>query len=107
MVSSYFMGCHSRQKTATARLTLWEEHVGAVDESRSYTLKNLIVRVYQSTKYLTMGGEAAEIFRFDDIGTVAIQPDGNCEDNITLQSLVCPIWTHIRHVSSAKHVWNL
>ena len=43
-------------QTATARVTLWEDNVGAFNEGRSYILKNFVVRVYQSTSYLSMGG---------------------------------------------------
>ena len=47
-------------QTATGRVTLWEDNIGAFDEGRSYILKNFVVRVYQSTKYLSMGGDATE-----------------------------------------------
>ena len=57
-------------RSATSRVTLWEEHVGALKQGKSYILKNFVVRVYQSTKYLGMGGDATEIVLTDDIGEV-------------------------------------
>ena len=39
-------------ESATSRVTLWEEQVGVLEQGRSYILKNFVVRVYQSTKYL-------------------------------------------------------
>ena len=54
-------------QTATARVTLRKDNVGAFNEGRSYILKNFVVRVYQSTKYLSMGGDATEIVPIEDI----------------------------------------
>ena len=72
-------------QTGTARVTLWEDHVGALDEGRSYTLKNFVVRMYQSAKYLSMGGDATEIVPIEDIGVVATASDG--EEEITLHNV--------------------
>ena len=74
-------------QTATARVTLWEDHVGAVDEGRSYTLKNFVVRMYQSAKYLSMGGDATEIVPIEDIGVVATASDNDGEEEITLHNV--------------------
>ena len=62
-------------KTGTARVTLWEENVGKVEEGRRYTRKNFVVRVYQD---LTMG-EDAEVIAIEDIGTVALLPEEDSE----------------------------
>ena len=64
-------------KTGTARVTLWEENVGKVEEGRSYTL---------TTKYLTMGG-VAEVIAIEDIGTVALLPEEDSEHEVTLQNV--------------------
>ena len=45
-------------ETGTARVTQWEDSVGAFEEG---ILENFVVRVYQSTKYLRMGGDATKI----------------------------------------------
>ena len=57
-------------KSSTARVALWEDNVGIMQQGRSYTLKNFVARVFQSIKYLTMGGEGAELIPIKDIGTV-------------------------------------
>ena len=67
-------------KSSTARVTLWEENVGIMQQGRSYTLKNFVVRVFQSVKYLTMGGEGAELIPIKDIGAVALQSDSSDPD---------------------------
>ena len=77
-------------KSSTARVALWEDNVGSMEQGRSYTLKNFVVRVFQSIKYLTMGGEGAELIPIKDIGTVALQSkaqDLDCEavlHNVTI-----------------------
>ena len=75
-------------QTATARVTLWEDNVGAFNEGSSYILKNFVVRVYQSTKYLSMGGDATEIVPIEDIGVVAAASDINEEEEVTLHNVV-------------------
>ena len=69
-------------KTATAKVTLWEDNVGAFNEGRSHILKNFVVRMYQSTKYLSMGGDATEIVPIEDIGVVAAAFDINDEEEV-------------------------
>ena len=75
-------------QTATARVTLREDHVGAFDEGRSYILKNFVIRVYQSTKYLGMGGDATEIIPVEDIGVVAATSDTDDEEEVTLHNVM-------------------
>ena len=75
-------------KTATAKVTLWEDNVGAFDEGRSYILKNFVVRVYQSTKYLSMRGDATEIVPIEDIGVVAAASNINDEEEVTVHNVV-------------------
>ena len=75
-------------KTATARVTLWENNVGAFEEGRSYLLKGFVVRVYQSTKYLSMGGDATKIIPVEDIGVVAAASDTDDEEEVTLHNVV-------------------
>ena len=75
-------------QTTTARVTLWEDNVGAFNEGRSYILKNFVIRVYQSTKYLSMGGDATEIVPIEDIAVVAAESNINDEEEVTLYSVV-------------------
>ena len=35
-------------KSSSARVALWEDNVGIMQQGRSYTLKNFVVRVFQS-----------------------------------------------------------
>ena len=75
-------------QTATARVTLWEDNVGASNEGRSYILKNFVITVYQSTKYLSMGREATKIVPNEDIGVVAAASDTKGEEEVTLHNVV-------------------
>ena len=62
--------------SGTARVTVWEGNVNAMEKEKSYCLKNFMIREYQSTKYLTMAKEGSEIM---DIGAVAEQGDRDDE----------------------------
>ena len=77
-------------RSATSRVALWEEHVGALEQGKSYILKNFVVRVgvYQSTKYLGMGGDATEIVLTDDIGEVHVASNIQIEEVVTLKNVV-------------------
>ena len=75
-------------RSATSRVTLWEEHVGALKQGKSYILKNFVVRVYQSTKYLGMGGDTTEIVLTDDIGEVHVASNIQIEEEVTLKNVV-------------------
>ena len=55
--------------SGTTKLTLWEEHVEEMELGRSYYLQNYVVRVYQSTKYLSRG-ESSKLVAIQDIGGV-------------------------------------
>ena len=69
-------------RSSTAKVSLWEEHVNAMKEHKSYCLKNFIVREFQSTKYLSMCKENTEIILIDDIGVVVERSDD--EDEISV-----------------------
>ena len=71
-------------QTATARVTLWEDNVGAFNEGKSYILKSFVERVSQLTKYLSMGEDATEIVPIKDIGVVAATSHINDEEEVTL-----------------------
>ena len=59
-------------RSATSKVTLWEEHVGALEQGKNYILKKFVVRVYQSTKYLGMGGDATKIVLTDHVKPLKI-----------------------------------
>ena len=74
-------------KSSTARVALWEDNIGLMQQGSSYTLKNFVVRVFQSIKYLTMGGEGAELILIKDIGTVALQHSTNPDSEVVLHDV--------------------
>ena len=53
--------------TATAKLTVWESYVYVLDKQSCYTLKNVVVQEYASTKYLSMPKEGCEFIKIGDI----------------------------------------
>ena len=71
--------------TATAKVSLWQEHVNTLSEHKCYSLKNFLVREYQSRKYLSMSKVATEVTPIDDIGVVVEQAD--TEDEVTIQNV--------------------
>ena len=61
--------------------------MNAMEEHKSYCLKNFIDQDFQSTKYLSMCKEGTEIILIDDIGVVAEQSDDQDEfviKNVTI-----------------------
>ena len=55
--------------SATAKVTLWEEHIGKLSENSSYKLQNFVVREWDATKYLSMTRDST-ISSIPDIGKV-------------------------------------
>ena len=47
--------------SATAKVTLWEEHNGTLVENSSYKLTNFQVREYAAVKSLSSGREGSQI----------------------------------------------
>ena len=77
--------------SGTARVSVWEGNMNAMENDRYYCPKNFMVREYQSTKYLTMAKEGSEIIRIEDIGAVIEQGDRDDElwvmNNVTVASV--------------------
>ena len=66
--------------TSTARLTLWQENVDTLTINGSYHLSGMVVREFQTQKYLSMARIGTEIKEIEDIGDVIAQPhDGTTE----------------------------
>ena len=61
--------CIVSDHTDTARVVLWEDHCGELDEGKSYCLEQFRVREYACIKYLSMSGSAC-INELEDIGEV-------------------------------------
>ena len=55
---------------SAAKVTLWQNDIGRMLEGKSYRLSNVVVRCYQSTKYLSMPKEGGLIIECDDLGDV-------------------------------------
>ena len=88
-------------KSSTARVALWEDNVGIMQQGRSYTLKNFVVRVFQSIKYLTMGDEGAELIPIKDIGTVALQHNADPDCEVVLHDV-----TIVLHLDTVRACLN-
>ena len=58
-------------RTAAARMTLWEADIEHMKEGKSYKLTNFVVRTYQGSKYLSMPKEGANLDEIADIGEIA------------------------------------
>ena len=65
--------------TSTARLTLWEDRVNTMFDGDSYALRNVVVRQFRGTKYLSMAKSGSTITGTDDIGAT-IEYDPECDD---------------------------
>ena len=61
--------CKLSDSTGTARLVLWEDHIGQVTEQHTYTFKDATVRVFEDNKYISLGSSAV-IQETADIGDV-------------------------------------
>ena len=92
-------------QTGVAKICLWEERVSCIKEHKSYCLKNLVVREFQSTKYFSMLKEGTDISLIDVIGTVAQQTNSEEEllviENVTI--IEVHTWTSTKPVYSAKY----
>ena len=60
--------------TAATRVVLWEEHVNALEEGKSYHLKNFHIKEFQSRKHLSMPKNDFEITQIDNIKNTVDPP---------------------------------
>lgn len=67
--------------SGTAKITFWEEHVGCMQQGRSYMLKEFVVWTFQSTKYLSRGVNS-ELIQIADIGLVHRSQVPNSTDGV-------------------------
>ena len=74
-------------QTGAVRVCLWEDHVHCMEKKKCYSLKNFVVREFQSTKYLSMPKEGTEIVEIDDIGDVAKDFGSSEEEILVLQNV--------------------
>ena len=68
--------------TGTARLTLWEEEIGSMDDNSSYQLKGVTVRQFKGKRFLSTSKGISCILEADDIGSVDEQSEED-DDNIS------------------------
>ena len=71
--------------TAPARLTLWEDDIGTLQEFQSYKFHQMNVRCFKNEKYFTKPRDVATIEPIDDIGEVA--DDDLPNDSITISGV--------------------
>ena len=68
--------------TSTARLTLWQENVDTLTINGSYHLSRMVVRTFQTQKYLSMAHIGTEIKEIEDIGDIITQPHDGSLPNV-------------------------
>ena len=79
-------------KTATARLTVWEAEIGKIEAGKSYDLTGLVVREFRGRKFLSTSKDKSNIVDAEDIGEVADETAGdNSPTNMTNPSYS---WVH-------------
>ena len=75
-------------RSGTAKLTLWEDNVGEIQQGRSYALKDFVVRQYQTIKYLSKG-EGSQLVMVGDIGPVlSSEVPKRVDDEVVLKQVV-------------------
>ncbi len=57
-------------KSATGRVTVWENEIGVIKEQKSYKLGGMVVREYRGQKFLSTSKEKSHIELIEDIGEV-------------------------------------
>lgn len=74
--------------TSTAKVTLWEQYIGILQDGKSYKLNNFVVREYKNIKFLSMPREGSTITEIEDIGDVEEVPlDSDGEERQQLKQL--------------------
>ena len=58
-------------------VTLWESYIGALQQDKSYSLKNFAVREFANRKYLSIVKEESEIVPIEDIGEVSVDTNND------------------------------
>ena len=61
--------------SSTATVTVWEEPINSLNSNCCYSLKGLVVREYNCSKYLAMPFKGSEIILIGDIGEVCPDVD--------------------------------
>ena len=63
---------------AVAKVILWEENIGKLQQQSSYTLKDFIIGEYVCSRFLDLGQDGSEMKPLPDIGVVK-QVDSSAE----------------------------
>ena len=61
--------------TGTLRLTVWEHHIGKLEEGNSYKLIGVNVQEFRGEKYLSTAKANCEVELIEDIGFVPNTPE--------------------------------
>ena len=62
-------------RTGTLRLTVWEHHIGKLEDSNSYKLIGVNVQEFRGEKYLSTAKANCEVELIEDIGVVPNTPE--------------------------------
>ena len=68
--------------TSTAKVTLWEQYIGALQDGKSYKLNNFVVREYKNIKFLSMPREGSTIAEVEDMAS-----DSDAEERQQIKQL--------------------
>ena len=96
--------------SGSAKLVLWEEDIDCVRAGKSYIIKNLIVRVYLGSKYLSKG-VSTNIQQISDIGIVSSTSSTGDPAEETAEYNSQPLsvfqsWKPTEHASNENHESN-
>ena len=69
--------------TGHGRLTLWQADRGKLDINKSYSIKNIIVKSFNGSKYLTFSRSGSTFMLIDDIDSVEVEPQVDQSITIT------------------------
>ena len=79
-------------KTATARLSVWEGEIGKIEAGKSYELTALVVREFHGRKFLSTSKDKSNIIPTEDIIDVTDEaPNDNSETSMATPSYS---WVH-------------
>ena len=96
--------------SGSAKLVLWEEDIDCVRAGKSYVMKNLIVRVYLGSKYLSKG-VSTNIQQISDIGIMSStsSTSDSAEETAEYNSQLLSVfqsWKPTEHASNENHESN-
>ena len=80
--------------TDSITVQLWEEHIGSLEEGKSYSLQSFRIGEYDGVKYLALYREGSEIVAAKDV-VEAVQPIVVGDSNIVEAQNCCCLQTRV------------